>query len=116
MPYFHVAPACLCLQRDRPFHESLPRSRPKGVSGGENPRIDGAALLHVWRPMASKAEGPNRLRLWRCNGRPEEGAIAALRFDRRARGQAAMAPFFAPMEGLRPGERFPMMEEVFYLP
>ena len=32
------------------------------------------------------------------------------------RWQAAMAPFFAPMEGLRPGERFPMMQEVFYLP
>ena len=32
------------------------------------------------------------------------------------RWQATMAPLFAPMEGLRPGERFPMMEEVFYLP
>ena len=32
------------------------------------------------------------------------------------RWQAAMAPFFAPIEGLRPGERFPMLEEVFYLP
>ncbi|HET7104165.1 MAG TPA: L-rhamnose mutarotase [Terracidiphilus sp.] len=31
------------------------------------------------------------------------------------RWQAAMAPYFAPNEGLRPGERFPMMEEVFYL-
>ncbi len=31
------------------------------------------------------------------------------------RWQQAMAPFFAPNEGLRPGERFPMMEEVFYL-
>lgn len=32
------------------------------------------------------------------------------------RWQQAMAPFFAPNEGLRPGERFPMLEEVFYLP
>jgi L-rhamnose mutarotase len=32
------------------------------------------------------------------------------------RWQKAMAQFFAPIEGLRPGERFPMMEEVFYLP
>jgi L-rhamnose mutarotase len=32
------------------------------------------------------------------------------------RWQEAMAPYFAPNEGLRPGERFPMMEEVFYLP
>ena len=32
------------------------------------------------------------------------------------RWQQAMAPFFAPNEGLRAGERFPMMEEVFYLP
>ncbi len=32
------------------------------------------------------------------------------------RWQQAMAPYFAPHEGLRPGERFPMMEEVFYLP
>ena len=32
------------------------------------------------------------------------------------RWQQAMSAFFAPMEQLRPGERFPMMEEVFYLP
>jgi L-rhamnose mutarotase len=32
------------------------------------------------------------------------------------RWQEAMSAFFAPLEGLRPGERFPMMEEVFYLP
>lgn len=32
------------------------------------------------------------------------------------RWQEAMAPLFAPHEGLRAGERFPMMEEVFYLP
>ena len=32
------------------------------------------------------------------------------------RWQQTMAPFFAPLEGLRPGERFPMLEEVFYLP
>ena len=31
------------------------------------------------------------------------------------RWQQAMAPYFAPMEGLLPGERFPMLEEVFYL-
>ena len=31
------------------------------------------------------------------------------------RWQQAMAPYFAPVEGLRPGERFPMLEEVFYL-
>ena len=32
------------------------------------------------------------------------------------RWQAAMAPYFTPVEGLRPGERFAMLEEVFYLP
>jgi L-rhamnose mutarotase len=32
------------------------------------------------------------------------------------RWQAAMAPLLAPHENLRPGERFPMMEEVFFLP
>jgi L-rhamnose mutarotase len=32
------------------------------------------------------------------------------------RWQQAMAPLFAPAEGLLPGERFPMMKEVFYLP
>jgi L-rhamnose mutarotase len=32
------------------------------------------------------------------------------------RWQKAMAPFFAPLDGLRPGERFAMLEEVFYLP
>jgi len=32
------------------------------------------------------------------------------------RWQQAMAEYFAPLEGLRSGERFPMMREVFYLP
>ncbi|HXQ81936.1 MAG TPA: L-rhamnose mutarotase [Opitutaceae bacterium] len=32
------------------------------------------------------------------------------------RWQQAMAPLFAPPADLRPGERFPMMREVFYLP
>jgi L-rhamnose mutarotase len=32
------------------------------------------------------------------------------------RWQAAMAPYFAPIEGLLPGERFPMLDEIFYLP
>ena len=32
------------------------------------------------------------------------------------RWQKTMAPFFAPHEGLLPGERFPMMEEIFFLP
>ena len=32
------------------------------------------------------------------------------------RWRAAMAPYFAPVEGLRPDERFAMLDEVFYLP
>jgi L-rhamnose mutarotase len=32
------------------------------------------------------------------------------------RWQQAMAPYFAPLQDLQPGERFPMMDEVFYLP
>jgi L-rhamnose mutarotase len=32
------------------------------------------------------------------------------------RWQETMAPLFLPPEGLREGERFPMMQEVFYLP
>jgi L-rhamnose mutarotase len=32
------------------------------------------------------------------------------------RWQKYMAPNFASLEGLRPGERFPMMEEVFWMP
>ena len=32
------------------------------------------------------------------------------------RWQTAMAQFFAPVGPLREGERFPMLEEVFYLP
>jgi L-rhamnose mutarotase len=32
------------------------------------------------------------------------------------RWQEAMSAFFAPLKGLRPAERFPVMEEVFYLP
>jgi len=31
------------------------------------------------------------------------------------RWQQAMAPFFAPMDDRKPGERFPMWQEVFYL-
>jgi L-rhamnose mutarotase len=32
------------------------------------------------------------------------------------RWQKTTAPFFEPMTDLRPGERFPMLREVFYLP
>lgn len=32
------------------------------------------------------------------------------------RWQQAMSAYFAPIEGTMPGERFPMMREVFYLP
>jgi L-rhamnose mutarotase len=32
------------------------------------------------------------------------------------RWQAAMAPYFEPVAGLREGEHFPMLREVFYLP
>jgi L-rhamnose mutarotase len=32
------------------------------------------------------------------------------------RWQQAMAPYFDAMDPLRPGERFPMMREVFYMP
>jgi L-rhamnose mutarotase len=32
------------------------------------------------------------------------------------RWQAAMAPYFAPLDPLLPGERFPMMREVFFMP
>jgi L-rhamnose mutarotase len=32
------------------------------------------------------------------------------------RWQQVMAPLFVPNEDLQPGERFPMMKEVFYLP
>jgi L-rhamnose mutarotase len=32
------------------------------------------------------------------------------------RWQQAMAPYFAPLDPLPPGERFPMMREVFYMP
>jgi L-rhamnose mutarotase len=32
------------------------------------------------------------------------------------RWQQAMSPYFAPLDPLRPGERFPMLREVFYMP
>ncbi len=32
------------------------------------------------------------------------------------RWQQAMSTYFAPLDELHPGERFPMMNEVFYLP
>ena len=32
------------------------------------------------------------------------------------RWQQAMAPYFAPLGPLRPGERFPMMREIFFMP
>jgi L-rhamnose mutarotase len=30
--------------------------------------------------------------------------------------QQAMSPYFAPLDPLRPGERLPMMREIFYMP
>jgi L-rhamnose mutarotase len=33
-----------------------------------------------------------------------------------SRWQKAMAPFFESISGLRQGERFPMLREVFYMP
>jgi L-rhamnose mutarotase len=33
-----------------------------------------------------------------------------------SRWQQAMAPYFDDMDTLQPGERFPMMREVFYMP
>ncbi|HEY1809974.1 MAG TPA: L-rhamnose mutarotase [Acidobacteriaceae bacterium] len=33
-----------------------------------------------------------------------------------ARWQQAMSAYFAPFDSTRPGERFPMMQEVFHLP
>jgi L-rhamnose mutarotase len=33
-----------------------------------------------------------------------------------ARWQQAMAPYFAPLDPLHAGERFPMLREVFYMP
>ena len=32
------------------------------------------------------------------------------------RWQRAMAPYFAPLDPPRPGERFPMMREIFFMP
>jgi L-rhamnose mutarotase len=32
------------------------------------------------------------------------------------RWQQAMAPYFAPLDPLHAGERFPMMHEIFYMP
>jgi L-rhamnose mutarotase len=32
------------------------------------------------------------------------------------RWQQAMAPYFAPLDPLHAGERFPMMREIFYMP
>ena len=32
------------------------------------------------------------------------------------RWQQAMAPYFAPLDPLEPGERLPMMREIFYMP
>lgn len=85
---------------------------------------------------AHRAVWPEMLALLKCAGiseysiyRREDLLILALRTDDfeatwrqidgdpvNLRWQAAMAPYFEPVEGLRPGERFPMLEEVFYLP
>ncbi len=32
------------------------------------------------------------------------------------RWQQAMSAYFAPLDPLRPGERFPMLHEIFYMP
>ena len=46
-----------------------------------------------------------------------EAAVAAMEATEvNARWQAEMAQFFEPVANLHPGERFPMMQEVFYMP
>jgi L-rhamnose mutarotase len=86
-----------------------------------------AAHRAVWPEMLSllKAAGISEYSIYRR----DDLLILALRADDfdatwsrienhpvNLRWQAAMAPYFAPIEGLRSGERFPMLEEVFYMP
>jgi len=101
-----------------------------------------AFMLHI-RPgtaadyeAAHRAVWPEMLALLKSAGiseysiyRRDELLILALRADDfeatwkriendpvNLRWQAAMAPYFAPIGELRPGERFPMLAEIFYLP
>lgn len=83
--------------------------------------------LEVWPEMLAllKRAGIEEYSIFRR----DEMLILAMRVDNfdavwdrieadpiNARWQKAMEPFFEPTTGLRPGERFPMLQEVFYLP
>lgn len=86
------------------------------------------AHRHVWPEMLEllKRAGISEYSIFRR----DELLVLSMRVERdfettwrqiesdpvNARWQEAMGEFFAPMEGTRPGERFPMMQEVFYLP
>ncbi len=85
------------------------------------------AHLHVWPEMLAllKRAGIHEYSIYRR----DELLILTLRaadFDAtwsliendpvNLRWQQTMAPLFVPNEALRRGERFPMMDEVFYLP
>jgi len=94
---------------------------------GAGPEYD-AAHAQVWPEMLAllKRSGVSEYSIFRR----DELLVLAMRVEVdfettwrkiesdpvNTRWQQAMGAYFAPVEGLRPGERFPMMEEVFYLP
>jgi len=94
---------------------------------GAGPEYD-AAHAHVWPEMLDllKRSGVSEYSIFRRDEllvltmRVEvdfETAWKKIESDPvNTRWQQAMGAFFAPLESTHPGERFPMMDEVFYLP
>lgn len=85
------------------------------------------AHRHVWPEMLAllKRAGVSEYSIFRR----DELLVLSMRVDDfertwseieqdpvNARWQAAMAPYFEPLAEMRAGERFPMMQEVFFLP
>ncbi|HKF50332.1 MAG TPA: L-rhamnose mutarotase [Terracidiphilus sp.] len=86
-----------------------------------------AAHRAVWPEMLAllKSAGISEYSIYRRDEililalRTEDFEASWLKIDNdpiNLRWQAAMAPYFQPVQGLRAGERFAMLEEVFYLP
>lgn len=97
------------------------------LSPGAAPAYD-QAHRHVWPEMLEllKSAGVSEYSIFRR----DELLVLVMRveddFDStwsriesdpvNSRWQQAMSAYFAPAETTRPGERFPMLQEVFYLP
>ena len=70
--------------------------------------LKAAALIGAALPEIAQAQSFTCVDFEKTWGEIEKSPV-------NARWQEAMAPFFAPMAERKPGERFPMRQEVYYL-